>query len=45
MAESGFTISSADKTVRDFWIQHCKACRKISESFGRALGTKSVMNL
>ena len=45
MAASGFTISSADKTVRDFWVQHCRACRKISESFGRALGSKSVMNL
>ena len=45
MAASGFTISSADKTVRDFWVKHCQASRKISEYFGKSLGTKSVMNL
>ena len=45
MADSGFTISSANPTVRDFWIEHCKKSRKISEYFGRSLGTKSVMNL
>ena len=45
MAASGFTISSPDKTVRDFWIKHCQASRKISEYFGKSLGTKSVMNL
>lgn len=45
MASSGFTLSSADPTVRDFWIAHCRAARRISEAFGRALGTKSVMNL
>lgn len=45
MAASGFTISSPDKTVRDFWVKHCQASRKISEYFGKSLGTKSVMNL
>ena len=45
MADSGFTISSADPAVRDFWIEHCKKSRKISEYFGRSLGVKSVMNL
>lgn len=45
MASSGFTLSSADPAVRDFWIAHCRAARRISASFGQALGTKSVMNL
>ena len=45
MADSGFTISSPDPAVRAFWIEHCKKSRKISEYFGRSLGTKSVMNL
>lgn len=44
MADSGFTISSADKTVRDFWIAHCKGTRRISEAFGRELNTKCVTN-
>lgn len=44
MADSGFTISSPDPAVRAFWIEHCKGSRRISEAFGRALGTKCVTN-
>jgi L-rhamnose isomerase len=34
MASSGLTLSSPDKSVRDFWIRHCKATRKIAAWFG-----------
>lgn len=44
MADSGFTISSADEEVRNFWIRHCKASRKIAEYFGKELGQKAVTN-
>ncbi len=44
MADSGFTISSADPEVRDFWIRHCKQCRKIAAYFGKELGETSVTN-
>lgn len=44
MADSGFTISSADKRVRDFWIEHCKRSRVIADYFGRELGQKCVTN-
>ena len=44
MADSGFTISSADPAVRAFWIEHCRKSRLISENFGRELGTKCVTN-
>ena len=44
MADSGFTISSADPDVRAFWIEHCKGSRRISEYFGRTLDTKCVTN-
>ena len=44
MADSGFTISSADEKVRNFWIRHCKASRKIAEYFGKELGQKAVTN-
>lgn len=44
MADSGFTVSSADKNVRDFWIRHCKASRKIGEYFGKELGETCVTN-
>lgn len=43
-AESGFTISSADPEIRDYWIRHCAGSRRISEYFGRELDTKCVTN-
>lgn len=39
------TLSHSNKEIRDFWIEHGKACRKISEYFGRELGTASIMNI
>jgi L-rhamnose isomerase len=39
------TLSHADAGIRRFWIDHCKASRRVSESFGQALGTPSVMNI
>lgn len=41
----GLTLAHPDKAIRDFWIEHCKRSRKISEYFGRELGQASVMNL
>jgi L-rhamnose isomerase len=43
-ANSGYTLSSADPTVRKFWIRHGKACRHIAESFSRTLGSPCVHN-
>ena len=40
-AADGFTLSSRDKGVRRFWVEHGIACRKIGEQFGRALGSPS----
>ena len=45
MAKSGFTLSSADKKTRDFWIKHGKASRRIANAFGRELGSPSVNNI
>jgi L-rhamnose isomerase len=45
LAESGFTLSSYDDAVRGFWVEHCIACRKIGEHFGRKLGTPCVTNI
>ena len=45
MADDGFTLSSRDAGVRQFWIEHCIACRKIGDSFGRELGTPAVTNI
>jgi L-rhamnose isomerase len=45
LAASGFTLSSADAGIRQFWIEHCLAARRIGEHFGRALGTPCVTNI
>lgn len=45
MADSGFTLSSKDKKVRDFWIEHVKRAREITAYFGREQGSPSVHNL
>jgi L-rhamnose isomerase len=44
-AESGFTLSHPDRAVREFWIQHGIACRRVGAAMGRALGTPCVTNL
>jgi len=45
MADSGFTLSSHDNGVREFWIEHCIQTRKVGEYFGRELGTPCVTNI
>src|SRR5436190_12262037 len=45
LSDSGFTLASYDPQIRQFWIEHCIACRRIGESFGRALGTPCVTNI
>ena len=44
-ASDGLTLSHPDRAVREYWIEHCKRGRKISEYFGRELGQASIMNL
>jgi len=45
LSADGFTLSHANPEIRQFWIEHCQASRRVSASFGRALGTPSVMNI
>jgi L-rhamnose isomerase len=44
-AASGFTLASPDAGIRQFWVEHCIASRKIGEYFGRELGTPAVTNV
>lgn len=44
-SSDGFTLSSPDKKIRDFWIRHVKATRKIAEYFGDKLDQKSIHNI
>jgi L-rhamnose isomerase len=45
LAADGFTLSHRDPAIRQFWIEHCLASRKIGEHFGRQLGTPAVTNV
>ena len=44
MLKDGWTLSSPDKAVRDFWVEHGIACRKIGEFFGKELGEVCITN-
>ena len=39
------TLSHPDKKIRDFWIAHCAAARRIGAHFGKKLGTRTVTNV
>lgn len=41
----GMTLAHPDPAIRRFWIDHCIACRRISDYFGEALGTPALMNV
>ena len=45
LAESGLTLTSPDKGVRQFWIEHAIACRKIGADIGQQLGSPCVTNV
>jgi L-rhamnose isomerase len=45
MADDGFTLSSEDEGVRQFWVEHCIASREIGAYFGKELGTPAVTNI
>jgi L-rhamnose isomerase len=44
-AASGMTLAHADRSIRKFWIEHCKRCRAIGAGMGRALGSATVTNI
>ncbi|AKA71577.1 L-rhamnose isomerase [Clostridium scatologenes] len=44
-ADDGLTLSHPSKEIRDFWIRHCIASRKIGEYLGKELGQPSLTNL
>ena len=41
----GFTLSHADKGIRQFWIEHCRRSREIGAVMGKALGKPCVTNV
>ncbi|MBQ8141401.1 MAG: L-rhamnose isomerase [Clostridia bacterium] len=41
----GLTLSSPNENIRSFWVEHGKACVRISEYFARETGILCVMNI
>jgi L-rhamnose isomerase len=44
-AASGLTLTSPERSVRQFWIEHGIRCREIGAAIGKALGRTCVTNL
>ena len=45
MVKDGLTLSHPDERVRRFWIDHCKASRRIAQQIGEALGDEVLNNV
>lgn len=45
LAADSLTLSNPDEKIRRFWIDHCKAVRKIGAYFGKELGIPCVNNI
>ncbi|MEZ0536395.1 L-rhamnose isomerase [Caldicellulosiruptoraceae bacterium PP1] len=44
-SRDGLTLSHPKKEIRDFWIEHGKACRRIGEYFGKELNKTCITNI
>jgi L-rhamnose isomerase len=44
-AASNLTLSSPDPGIRDFWIEHGKAARRIAYYFGKTLNSPTINNI
>lgn len=45
MVKGGLTLSSPDESVHKFWIEHCKACIRISEYLASEMNSHCLMNI
>ncbi|MCR5782437.1 MAG: L-rhamnose isomerase, partial [Clostridia bacterium] len=45
MVKDNLTLSSPDEKTRRYWIEHGKACVRISQYFAEQLGTHCLMNI
>ncbi len=45
MAADGFTLSNRNRSIRQFWVEHGIACRRIGAFMGKKLGSPSVVNI
>lgn len=45
LANDGFTLTHTDSGIRNFWVEHGIACRKIAAAMGQQLGSPAVTNV
>ena len=45
MMEDGLSLSSPNKKIRDYWIEHCVNSIKVTEYFAKELGQRSLCNI
>ncbi len=43
-ANDGFTLSHTDRRIREFWIRHAIACRKIAAAMAKHQGAPCLVN-
>lgn len=44
-AEDGLTLSHPDEKIREFWIEHGIACRRVAQAMAEALDSPCVTNI
>jgi len=44
-SESGLTLSSPDKGIQSFWMEHLRRCRHIAAEIGRQQGSACIHNI
>jgi L-rhamnose isomerase len=45
LAASGLTLSHPDDAIRQYWVEHGRACRRIGAAMGQALGSPCITNV
>lgn len=45
LAADGFTLAHRDASIRQYWVEHCIASRKIGNYFGQELRSPAVTNI
>jgi L-rhamnose isomerase len=45
LAASGLTLSHSDESIRRYWVEHGRVCRRIGAAMGQALNTTSITDV
>lgn len=44
-ADNGFTLSHPDEEIREFWKEHVKRARAVSDYMGKSTGSRTIHNI